>query len=140
MANTRRGKGAPGGLDAPNGTIYTDTNTGISYIQNDAPTGDNWTKLDTTTSNDVQFYSETITTLNAMSINAMPPRLMDTEAMFSYLNFGYIAPNPVPSPLTEMQSITTVPSDRYMRIPPTFIARFVRNTRISISAVTGINP
>ena len=63
-------------------------------------------------------------------MNAIPPRLMETDAMFSYLNFGYIAPKPCPGPLTEIQSINVVATDVDIRIPLTFIARLVTKTGI----------
>lgn len=46
MSNRIRGIGAPGKI-RPAGTIYEDGKTGILYIQNNFPSGNNWTPLDT---------------------------------------------------------------------------------------------
>lgn len=46
MSNRIRGIGAPGKI-RPAGTIYEDGQTGILYVQNQSPSGNNWTPLDT---------------------------------------------------------------------------------------------
>lgn len=46
MSNRIRGIGAPGKI-RPAGTIYEDAKSGILYVQNQFPSGNNWTPLDT---------------------------------------------------------------------------------------------
>lgn len=45
MSNRIRGIGAPGKI-RPAGTIYEDGQTGVLYVQNQSPAGNNWTPLD----------------------------------------------------------------------------------------------
>lgn len=46
MSNRIRGIGFPGKI-RPAGTIYEDAKSGILYVQNQSPAGNNWTPLDT---------------------------------------------------------------------------------------------
>ena len=80
------------------------------------------------------------TTIKATSIKNIPPGLIEIEAAFSYLNFGYMAPIPTPSPLMEMHNRSVVAADKMEGKGSISIAMFAIKTTPNRTAVTGTNP